>query len=474
MKLVPDSLRWRLQIWYGLLLVLVLCAFGFTAHHLEKVERLHNVDSDLQHRLALVVSELRADPQHPEPRGRGTVPRPGPPPRPPEQGERPGPNLAFAPEVAALFGAGSSFYYVVWLRGEEPIARSANAPAEVPRPEPGEAAIRERSGHLLESFLFAAPVDCVLVGRSIADEEGAMLFNASWLAAVGAGLFLFSLVGGGWLIARAIRPIELISTAADRIAEGDLTQRIRIGNDQSELGRLAATLNQTFSRLEDAFAQQQRFTADAAHELRTPLTVLLTQVQTALARERSAEDYRDTLECCQRSAQRMRRLLESLLQLARLDAREEPVQNEPFDLASVATECLEHLRPMALEQGVALQLEALPASAHGDTGRMGQVVTNLLTNALQHTPQGGSVSVRTGKEGGSAFVEVSDTGHGIAANDLPHIFERFYRADKARSGSSGRTGLGLSIARAIVEAHGGGITVTSESGKGSTFKVCLP
>ena len=201
--------------------------------------------------------------------------------------------------------------------------------------------------------------------------------------------------------------------------------------------------------------------------------MLLTQVQTALARERSAEEYRDTLESCQRSAQRMRRLLEDLLQLARLDAREEPVPSESFDAARIASECLAHLKPMAVEHGVTLQLDAVPTSIHGDAGRMAQVITNLLTNAIQHTPPGGIVSLRTGRDPAAAFIEVSDTGQGIAAKDLPHIFERFYRADKARTGSAGRTGLGLSIAKAIVEAHGGQITALSEPGKGSTFIVRL-
>ena len=469
---MPHTLRWRLQAWQGLLLIIVLCAFGFTAHHLEKVERLRNVDNDLQHRLAMVVSELRAGPQRDEQRRDGAIPRETRPPRPPEPGgPPPDPNLAFAPEVAALFAGETKFYYVVWMRDEEPIARSAKAPLDVPRPQPGDNATRERSGDLRETFLFAAPVDCVLVGRSIADEEGAMLFNATLLATVGSALFLLSLIGGGWLIARAIRPIEEITTTAARIANGDLTQRIRLDDDQSELGQLSTALNQTFARLESSFAQQQRFTADAAHELRTPLTVLLTQVQTTLVRERSADEYRDTLEACQRSAQRMRKLLEALLQLARLDAREEPIKRESFDVAITARECLDHIRPMAVEQGIALLLDATPTPINGDADRLAQAITNLLTNAIQHTPRGGTVTLRVSKDNTSAIIEVSDTGQGVAPKDLPHIFERFYRADEARTSTAGRTGLGLSIAKAIIEAHGGSIKVMSEQRKGSTFVI---
>jgi len=464
MKLVPHTLRWRLQIWYGILLVVVLCSFGFTAHHLEKVERLRNMDNELRQRLAMLVTELRAPSQRES----------GKPPRAPDPGGRPGPNLTFAPEVAAQFGEGKKFYYVVWLRGDEPIASSVNVPPNVPRPKSGDAATREREGQLRETFLFAAPVDCVLVGRSVADEKMAMFFNAVFLAGAGAVLLVLGLIGGGWLIARAIRPIGDIAATAARIARGDLTQRIHADNDDSELGQLSKTLNATFAQLESAFAQQQRFTADAAHELRTPLTVLLTQMQASLARERKAEEYRDTLEGCQRAAQRMRKLLEALLQLARLDAGEEPVKREPFDLADVARGCTDFMTPLAGEQGVELKIEAVPAQINCDSDRIEQVITNLLTNAIQHTPKGGTIMLRVSKNELGACIEISDTGKGIEPNDLPHIFERFYRADSARTSTAGRTGLGLPIAKAIVDAHGGSITAKSEAGKGTTITMLLP
>jgi heavy metal sensor kinase len=476
MKIFPQSLRWRLQIWYGLLLLMVLCAFGFTAHHLEKVERLRNVDNDLQQHLAMVVNELRASPQRNDPRPDTGSPNrpPSPPPRPQEPGGPPGPNTKFDPKVDAMFTKASQYYYVVWMRDKEPITRSANAPREVPKPERNAVSTRERSGHLREKFLLAAPVDCVLVGRSMEAEESALFFNATLLMAVGCGLFVISLVGGGWLIAQAIKPIENITATAARIADGELSQRIEEGNTKSELGQLSIALNQTFARLEDAFAQQQRFTADAAHELRTPLTVLLLQVQTTLARERTVEDYRDTLQSCERAGERMKKLLESLLQLARLDAREEPLQQKSFDAAKIAGECLELVRPLALEKGIVLNSELTPTTVNGDADRIAQVITNLLTNALQHTPKDGIITLRVKRDGESTIIEVSDSGQGISWKDLPHIFERFYRADKARTSTAGRTGLGLSIAKAIVEAHGGTITAKSEQGQGSTFLIRLP
>lgn len=459
MKLLPHSLRWRLQLWYGLLLIIVLCAFGVTAYHLEKARQARSVDDALQYRVSILLSALRGNPPPPPPGER----RPPPPSNP---------NPKFSAQDAALFDAESGYYYVIWLRDTQPRARSTNAPTDLILPSRKEPNIRTR-GQYRETFLFAAPVDCVLVGRDLGRETKDLRLHATWLAMAGSGVLLLGLIGGGWLISRAIRPIEAISRTSTRIAEGDLSQRIPAEKDPSELGQLAATLNLTFARLEDAFAQQQRFTADAAHELRTPLTVLLTQVQSTLARERSTDEYRESLEVCQRSAQRMRKLLESLLQLARLDAREEPVPKEPFDLARIAAECFEFIRPMAEEQGISLRLDVTPATAAGDADRITQVITNLLINAIQHTPRDGRVTLRVYPDEKHSVIKVSDTGEGIAAKDLPHIFERFYRADEARTSTTGRSGLGLSIVKAIVEAHGSTIDAQSEPGMGAAFTVRL-
>jgi heavy metal sensor kinase len=372
-----------------------------------------------------------------------------------------------------LFGESTKFYYAIWMQGSAPIARSPNAPADLPRPGRTEAATRDRSGSWRESFIFAAPVDCVLVGCSLADEENAILFHGALLATAGGILLFLGLLGGGWLVAKAIRPVKEISNTAARIAAGDLTQRIRETGDQSELDLLSVTLNQTFSRLENSFAQQQRFTADAAHELRTPLTVLLTQIQSTLARTRGAAEYREALEACQDPAQRMRRLLESLLQLARLDAREEPPRRQDFDVAVAAQDCVELLAPVARERGIMLQCDGTSKIIHGDPDQMGQAITNLLHNGMQHTPRGGRVTIRVSSEGEFTVIEVSDTGSGIADADLPHLFERFYRADKSRACPDGRTGLGLAITKAIVEAHGGSIIARNEAGKGAAFVVRL-
>jgi heavy metal sensor kinase len=313
-----------------------------------------------------------------------------------------------------------------------------------------------------------------MVGRSMAADMAAMHRLALSLFAAGAGVLALGMAGGWWLATRAIQPIAEISATAGKIAAGDLSQRISAADTDSELGRLAAVLNSTFARLEAAFSQQARFTSDASHELRTPVSVILTQTQTALSRERQPAEYRQTLEACQRAAQRMRKLTESLLELARLDAGQEPLKREPFDLARVARESIELVSPLATERNVVLRSELPPTPCVGDADRMAQVATNLLTNAIQYNRAGGEVRITSSLDNGTALLTVADTGEGISADLLPHIFERFYRVDQSRSRKQGGTGLGLAICKAIIEAHGGAIEASSQPATGSCFTVRIP
>jgi two-component system, OmpR family, sensor kinase len=237
---------------------------------------------------------------------------------------------------------------------------------------------------------------------------------------------------------------------------------------------LAGVLNSTFARLEAAFAQQAQFTSDASHELRTPVSVILTQTQTALSRERPSSEYREALEACERAARRMRNLTESLLQLARLDAGQETMKRERFDLARIARECVEMVGPLAAERKIRIQSDLPPTECLGDHDRISQVVTNLLTNAIHFNRDQGEVHLSARAEADAVFFAVADTGQGIPAEDIPHLFERFYRAEKSRSRIQGRNGLGLAICKAIIDAHGGSIEVSSQPGVGSTFTVKLP
>jgi two-component system OmpR family sensor kinase len=197
-------------------------------------------------------------------------------------------------------------------------------------------------------------------------------------------------------------------------------------------------------------------------------------VQSTLNKERSSAEYRETLEACQRAAQRMKRLIESLLELARFDAGQEQLQRVTFNLAAKTRECADLLQPLAAERHVKIVLELAETNCTGDPERLSQVIVNLLTNAVTYNTPDGEVRVATALRDGNAVLTVTDTGIGITAEDAPHVFKRFYRADKSRAGGTGNAGLGLAICQSIVTAHGGTLDFNSEPGRGTTFTVHLP
>src|SRR5205807_4673266 len=203
---------------------------------------------------------------------------------------------------------------------------------------------------------------------------------------------------GWWLTTIAIRPVEQISAAASRISAGNLSERIAAADSDNELGRLAGVLNSTFARLEAAFAQQKQFTADASHELRTPLAVLISEAQTALARERSAGEYRQTVEACLDIAQEMRRLTESLLELARLDANHTRIKREPLDLADLAHASIESIRPFAQQRNIQIHCDLSPAKVSANADQLALVLTNLITNAIHYNKPNGEIRVSTRTE----------------------------------------------------------------------------
>lgn len=461
-----KSIKWRLQIWYGLILVVVLAALGITAYRLESNMQYNRIDSELQRRFAAVANAL-----HPHGRGPGHPPFRGPPPDqmpgdlPPPDGPQPH-EFHLQPQDEALFDSSDphNFYYVVNREGQ-PLIHSSNMPDQ--------SALDHTTKDQWAQLVRTLPSgETVTVGCLIVPELHQLKMMALTLTGVGVVILFFGLAGGWWISSRAIRPVENISATAVKIAAGDLSQRINTAETESELGQLATVLNSTFARLESAFAQQKQFASDAAHELRTPVSVILTQAQTALSRDRQAPEYKQTIEACQRAAQRMRKLISSLLELARLDAGQEQMKRSKFDLSKIVADSVELVRPLADEHGVKISTELSPIQINGDSERMSLVVTNLLTNAIQYNHDGGTVTITATPENGMAVLTVKDTGIGIPPEDLPRVFERFYRADKSRS--SGNAGLGLAISKAIVAAHGGSIDVTSEENAGTTFIVRLP
>ncbi len=278
----------------------------------------------------------------------------------------------------------------------------------------------------------------------------------------------------GWFLARkALEPVAEITNTARRIGAENLNERIKV-SVPDEIGRLASTINEMIERLEKSFKQIKQFTADASHELKTPLTILKGEMEIAL---RSKDDayMKEVIASSLEEIDRMSYIVRNLLDLAKMDVEKESAPKDIVELDRVLSERVEILRKLALDRGVRLDiLKNKPASVLGDQVRLSQLFFNLIDNALKYTPQGGSVELYLDTEGGMAVFSVTDSGIGISKDDLPYIFDRFYRVDKARSGAAGGAGLGLSICKEIVDSHSGSIEVKSDEGKGSAFTVKLP
>lgn len=484
--MIFHSIKWRLQAWHGFLLLLLVTGLMTGFYEFVRRERLQALDNELRESMAPLL------PRFAPPMGRGFPDR-GPggpgernrrPPRPEDDGpppfERPqddGPPSGERERLREAPLISEKIYFIVWSDQGDRIASSTNAPGELERPlseARGPAQLLRTRGTNREFVQFVPTGRCVLVGTSLVPGAKALHKLGVTLALIGLGIVVAGFTVGWWLATRALRPIAEISQAAQKIAAGDLSNRINASETESELGQLITVLNSTFARLETAFAQQQQFTSDAAHELRTPVSVILTQVQSTLNKERSGVEYRETLEACQRAAQRMKRLIESLLELARFDAGQEQLKRVSFDLSAKTQECVELLQPLATERRVKISTELAPANCSGDPERLSQVVTNLLTNAVTYNRPDGEVRVTVATQDRSVILTVTDTGMGITPDDAPHVFKRFYRADKSRTASTGNSGLGLAICKSIVAAHGGTLDFTSELGRGTTFTVCLP
>ncbi len=279
----------------------------------------------------------------------------------------------------------------------------------------------------------------------------------------------------GWLLAgRALRPVAAVTETARRIARSrNVHHRVDVPVRSDELGVLAATFNEMLGSVEDAYRAQQRFVADASHELRAPLTAIKANLDLLLRRPNlPAGDRQEALDEAERETQRLANLVADLLVLARADAGV-PLRRQRVELDRTLLEALRDARHLARGQSINVaRME--PVLVEGDPDRLKQLLLILLDNALKYTPSGGEVTLALRRQEGRAVVTVQDTGVGIAAEDLPHVFERFYRADPARGRDPGGTGLGLPIARSIAKQHGGDVALASQVGQGTTATVWLP
>jgi heavy metal sensor kinase len=303
------------------------------------------------------------------------------------------------------------------------------------------------------------------------------LHDALWLLAPLFVLMLLVASAGGYFVSRrALAPVDRITQTARSISADNLSQRLAVPSTGDELERLSATLNDMIGRLEAAFKRVSRFTADASHELRTPLAVMRTTAEVALRHPGDGGEHRAALGAVVGEIERTTQLVDNLLLIAKADAGGARLAKAPVDVAAAAEEAHAQMSILARVKGIALEarLPGEPVLVAGDRDALRRLFSILLDNAVKYTAEGGTAEVTVSKNGAYAIGVVTDSGIGISSDDLPHVFDRFYRVDRARSRELGGAGLGLAIARWIADSHGGEIGVVSELDRGSRFEVRLP
>ena len=481
------TIRTRLAVGYAIALATTMFVFAATIYFAQRPERYAQLDPRVELQadlIADIVSEayLREGEVVDEvTRGGGAAPTP-----------------VLDEQVAALLGSAQD--YVVILDQAGRILYTSEAPRELAsfaqlerladvarRPlEQGEFGVINldppvgQIRYYIRSIVTAGPrVASILAGAST---TGAALETQRLLVGMlvsGPFILVASMIIGYVIAGRNIRPVDTIIDEIEAITDGrSLHRRVDQVDSTQELARLSTTLNAMLARLERNFLALRRFTADASHELKTPLTVLRSGIERAITHPAAQPAVMEVLEETLVEANRMTEIVGSLLTLARVDEGRAPLHLEQIDLRDLLGEIAETANILGEQSSVDVSVAMPDHALHLplDRERIRQLLLNLLTNAIKYTPRGGRVSIDCVREADRVVVEVADTGIGIAAGDLPHVFDRFWRADAARSRTGQRpgTGLGLAICEWIAEAHGGSIAVTSRRGEGTTFTVTLP
>ena len=477
MRLLRDlSLKARLTLLYvglfsALLMVLAAGFYLETRHFL-----IAETASDLQAQIETAVG-----------RRHGGMPLPPPPPAPPgAPSGRPSPSVASQGDLASLVRA-------VVERGDSAVVLDASGKALAsagegaglakawepctPKLVPNRATtcLVRLSGerYLVGAMPLGDGGDVLLVGRSLRPVEQVLLRQQLMLGVGVALLLLFGTLLGFWLTSSALAPLDDMVETCNRIAAGDLSQRVNLPRRNDEIGRLAAAFDHMVDRVEATMEAQQRFVASAAHELRTPLAALQGSMDVLL---RDALDdpptARRLVQGMYREITRLFRLCDQLLGLSRAHLAES-VHRRPVDLSSFFHEFMMQAGFLAQERHLSLQ-EGDPVTIPVDPDALKRILFNLVDNAVQHTAEGGEIVVGWRESPGGVEIFVKDNGEGIRPEDLPHVFEPFYRGDRSRSRRWGGAGLGLALVKALVEAHGGRVGVSSTPGKGATFTIWLP
>ena len=319
-------------------------------------------------------------------------------------------------------------------------------------------------------------VNLVQVGTSLEAVKETLRNLRIFLFTAVPSVLVFATLFARFLARRALKPISKIIKTARDIGQGqELSQRIPVFKVQDELGQLALTFNEMMDRLENSFAQMRQFSSDASHELRTPLTVLQGQNELVLSKLRDPKEYQEVIISNLEEIKYMSKVLEDLFVLSRSDENQVLLNYKRMDLRDLVEEVCRHAEILAEEKNISIVIAFLEqVKINGDEVRLRQMVWNILHNGIKYTQPGGELKVSLLEESGFALLSIQDTGIGIPEKDLPFIFDRFYRVDKARSKDEGGSGLGLSICRHIAEAHKGKIEVESKPGLGTRFKIHIP
>jgi two-component system, OmpR family, heavy metal sensor histidine kinase CusS len=454
------SIRWRLTLWYGAVLSVILLGFCAAVYLLMERHLLSLTDGILREEL----DELGTE-----------VARAG--------------SLAELPAVLALrFPKQEGYELQVETPAGEPLFRSAGIRSQgLPRP------VNSSSGpgaSLYGSMILDGHGPVRLSSREIPGPKGPLVIQAAVTLApnvralreliavfftIGPVALASTLAGGFWLARKALSPVDRMAATAAEITATQLDRRLAEPQARDELGYLAHTFNAMIARLQRSFEEVRRFTADAAHELRTPLAAMRTEAEVALRSPRSPDRDERVLENLLEEIERLTRLVSHLLFLCREETGVGIGDFCPARLDDVISDVCEHMKVAAREKGLDLVVERADAcEVNGEADRLRQLFFNLLDNAIKYTQTGGKVFVETRASSGQALVTVTDTGIGIAAEHLPHVFDRFYRVDSSRSSDSDGTGLGLAICRSIAESHAGRLEIASTPGIGTRVTLVLP
>jgi heavy metal sensor kinase len=454
------SLRTRITIWYGTIIAVCLVAYSaavgasFTAHAQAELDHRVHEDIELASR-AILVDET----------GRPSWPR------------------GFLDRKVREEEGGGHWIEVLSPGGELLLTLGTMKTRALPPHSPAVAGAPPQT-----VFLPAGPVRVrtesvevegrrFLLRAAVSEAGTRMQVRRLWLELAALSLTVLALGGlGGFLLAgRSLGPLARMADHARRITAEQLHERLSLEKSSTEVDQLRDAFNETLARLERSFDRLRRFTADASHELRTPLTALRSVGEVALRQAATPAEYREVIGAMLEEVDRLTRLSDELLALARGDARRSPLPLETLDLSALADEVADQLSVLAEERGQTLTLEGEgPLPVRGNRLALRQALLNLIDNAIKYSPEGARIGVTVDKRADRAFVEVRDEGPGIAPEHRELIFERFYRIDSSRSREMGGTGLGLSLARWAAEAHAGRIELETEVGRGSTFRLVVP